>query len=288
VLFDLQSPGRRRVVRVVFGALAAIFAISFVFLGVGTGGGGFSLSDLLGTGGGGSSSNAFSDQINAQEKLVAANPANTSARASLVRLHYSAAVQNVNSDGTFTSDGQQQLNETVDSWNKYVRASNGKPDPGTAAVAVQAFDALGVVSFQEARSATSTADALQSINTAVASWKGAADAQQVLVNERPTSPSYVKLAYYRYLSGDIAAGDAAAAQAKKTAKGSEASQIDQQLTPIKQLGTQLQSAIKQLNKQQQAAQGAAGGAATGGATGGGNPLGGIGSGLSGTGLSGGQ
>ena len=37
-----------------FGALAAIFAISFVFLGVGTGGGGFSISDLLGGGGGSS------------------------------------------------------------------------------------------------------------------------------------------------------------------------------------------------------------------------------------------
>ena len=287
MLFDLQSPGRRRVVRVVFGGLAVVFALSFVFLGVGTGGGGFSISDLLGTGGGGNASNAFNDQISAQEKLVAADPANTAARASLVKLHYSAAVQNVNSDGTFTSDGQQQLNQTVDSWNKYVKASNGKPDPGTAAVAVQAFDALGVVSFQEARSATSTTDALQAITTAVASWKGAADAQQVLVNERPTSPSYVKLAYYRYLSGDIAAGDAAAAQAKKTAKGSQASQIDQQLNPIKQLGTQLQTAIKQLNQQQQqAAQGAAG--AGGGATGGGNPLGGLGGGVGGTGLSGGQ
>jgi len=287
VLFDLTSPGRRRVVRITFGALAAIFAISFVFLGVGTGGGGFSLSDLLGTGGGGDASSAFDDQISAAEKQVQVNPADTAARASLVKLHYSAAVQNRNSDGTFTSDGQQQLNQTADAWNKYVKATNGKPDPGTAAVAVQAFDVLGVVSFQQARTASSTTDALQDVNTAVASWKGAADAQQVLVEQRPASSSYVKLAYYRYLSGDIAAGDAAAAQAKKTAKGSEASQIDQQLNPIKQLGTQLQTAIKQLNKQQQAVQGGGGGAAAGGAAGG-NPLGGVGAGLGGTGLSGGQ
>ena len=37
MLFDLQSPRRKRVVQVVFGGLAVIFAVSFVFLGIGTG-----------------------------------------------------------------------------------------------------------------------------------------------------------------------------------------------------------------------------------------------------------
>ena len=78
VLFDLQTPRRRRVVRVVFGGLALIFAISFVFLGVGTGGGGFSFSDLFG-GGGGSSSTAFDGDINAAEAKLAANPNDTTA-----------------------------------------------------------------------------------------------------------------------------------------------------------------------------------------------------------------
>ena len=37
MLFDLQSPRRKRVVQVVFGLLAVLFAVSFVFLGIGTG-----------------------------------------------------------------------------------------------------------------------------------------------------------------------------------------------------------------------------------------------------------
>ena len=80
MLFDLQSPRRRRVVRVVFGGLALIFAISFVFLGVGTGGGGFSFSDLFG-GGGGSSSTAFDSDIKAADAQLTANPNDTAAMA---------------------------------------------------------------------------------------------------------------------------------------------------------------------------------------------------------------
>ena len=74
MLFDLQSPRRRRVIRVTFGALAAIFALSFVFLGVGTGGGGFSISDLFGNGGSSDTSSAFDDDIKAAEQKLAANP----------------------------------------------------------------------------------------------------------------------------------------------------------------------------------------------------------------------
>jgi hypothetical protein len=51
MLFDLQSGRRRRVIQVVFGALAVIFAVSFVFFGIGSEvGGGF--ADSLNLGGG--------------------------------------------------------------------------------------------------------------------------------------------------------------------------------------------------------------------------------------------
>jgi hypothetical protein len=281
VLFDLQSPGRRRVVRIVFGGLAAIFAISFVFLGVGTGGSGFSISDLFGSGGDADVSSAFDDDISAAEQKLEVNPNDTVALSQLVTLHYQAGIQGVDENGALTSEGQQQLEQSVDSWNKYLKASNGNPDTAPATISVQAYDALATTAFQAARTSTSVPEALQSVNTAVAGWKGAADAQQILIDKRPTSSSYLKLAYYLYLSGDSAGGDQAAAQAKATAKGGEADQIDSQLKPIKELGTQLQTAIDQLTKQQQA-QG-------GGATGGGeNPLGGLGGGVGGTGALGGQ
>jgi hypothetical protein len=281
VLFDLQSPGRRRVVRIVFGGLAAIFAISFVFLGVGTGGSGFSISDLFGGSSSSDVSSAFDDDINAAEQKLELNPNDTVALSQLVTLHYQAGIQNVDENGALTSDGQQQLQQSVDSWNKYLKASNGNPDTAPATISVQAYDALGSTAFQEARTSTSTSEALQTVNTAVADWNGAAEAQQILIDKRPTSSSYLKLAYYLYLSGDTAGGDQAAAQAKATGKAGDAAEVDSQLNPIKQLGTQLQTAINQLNKQQQQTQGA-------GATGGGNPLGGLGGGVGGTGALGGQ
>jgi hypothetical protein len=280
VLFDLQSPRRRRVVRVVFGGLALIFAISFVFLGVGTGGGGFSFSDLFG-GGGGDSSTAFDSDIKAADTKLATTPNDPTTLASLVQLHYSAANANTASNGAPTSDGVQHLREAADAWNKYVKASKGNISPTAAVYALNTFDLLARIDFSTARTDTSSTEALADINAAVDDWKSAAQAQQVLIQKQPnkaTSNSYATLAQYLYLSGDTKGGDQATAQAKAQ-KGADAATIDQQLNSIKQLGQQLQTAIKQLTKQQQT-QGATGGGATGGgATGGaGNPLNGLGTG----------
>jgi hypothetical protein len=184
VLFDLQTPRRRRVVRVVFGGLALIFAISFVFLGVGTGGGGFSFSDLFGSGGG-SSSTAFDDDIdNAQAKL-AVNPNDTATLATLVQLHYSAANANTDSNGVPSDDGVQQLREAADTWNKYVKASKGNISPTAAVYALNTFDLLARLDFSTARTDTSSTEALTDINAAVDDWKSAAQAQQALIDKQP-------------------------------------------------------------------------------------------------------
>ena len=278
MLFDLQSPRRRRVVRVVFGGLALIFAVSFVFLGVGTGGGGFSFSDLFG-GGGGSSSTAFDSDIKAAEQKLTVNPNDTTTLATLVQLHYSAANANTSSTGVPTSDGVQQLKEAADSWNKYVKLSKGQNLSATAAVyALNTFDLLAKLDFAAARTDTSTTAALTDVNAAVSDWKTAAQAQQALIDSQPkkaTSNSYANLAQYLYLSGDTKGGDQAAAKAKGF-KGADAATIDRQLQPFKQLGQQLQTAIAQLNKQQRKTQGATGGVP--GTPGGGNPLNGLGTG----------
>jgi hypothetical protein len=278
VLFDLQSPRRRRVIRVTFGALAAIFAISFVFLGVGTGGGGFSFSDLFGGGSSSSTANAFDDDIKTAEQQIAVNPANTAALARLVQLQYSAANANTDSNGAPTSEGEQHLQEAADAWNKYVKVSKGNPNPSTAVYALNTFDLLARLNFAQARSDTSTADALTDVTAAVDSWKTAAQAQQILIDAQPnkaTSNVYANLAQYLYLAGETQAGDQAVAKAKQ-GKGSDASTIDQQFSSIKQLGKQLQTAIQQLTKQQQKSQGGAPGAGAG--AGGGNPLSGLGTG----------
>jgi hypothetical protein len=280
VLFDLQSPRRRRVIRVTFGALAAIFAISFVFLGVGTGGGGFSFSDLFGGGSSSSTANAFDDDIKTAQEQIAVNPADTAALARLVQLQYSAANANTDSNGAPTSEGEQHLQEAADAWNKYVKVSKGNPNSSTAVYALNTFDLLARLNFAKARSDTSTADALTDVTAAVDSWKTAAQAQQILIDAQPnkaTSNVYANLAQYLYLSGETQAGDQAVAKAKQ-GKGSDASTLDQQFTSIKQLGQQLQTAIQQLTKQQQKSQGGAGAGAGSAPGGGGNPLSGLGTG----------
>lgn len=275
MLFDLQSPRRRRVIRVTFGALAAIFAISFVFLGVGTGGGGFSFSDLFSGGSSGSAASAFDDDIQAAEQQLAVNPNDTAVLANLVRLHYQAGSQDVNSDGTLTSDGEQQLRESADAWTKYVKASKGNLEQTPALFALNTFDQLAQVDFQKARTDTSTSEALTDVNAAVSDWRNAAQAQQALIDAQPNKTNantYARLASYLYLAGDTQAAEQAVAQAKQGTKGSDAANIDTQLNPVKQLGQQLQAAIQQLTKQQQKSQGGA----PGGAGAGGNPLGGLG------------
>jgi hypothetical protein len=287
VLFDLQSPRRRRVIRVTFGALAAIFAISFVFLGVGTGSGGFSFSDLFGGGGGGSSAaSAFDDDIKAAEQQLAANPNDPATLGRLLQLHYQAGSQDVNSDGTLTSDGEQQLRESADAWNKYVKAAKGNLEQTPALFALNTFDQLGQIDFAKARTDTSNSEALTDVTAAVNDWKNAAQAQQVLIAAQPNKTNantYARLASYLYLAGDTQAADQAVAQAKQSGKASDAAAIDSQLKQIKQVGAQLQTAIQQLTKQQQKSQGGAPGAG-----GGGNPLGGIsgGGGLGGVGTGG--
>jgi hypothetical protein len=276
VLFDLQSGKRRRVVQITFGTLAAIFAISFVFFGVGSGGIG-GIGDLLGSGGGGNgdASSAFDEDIEAAEARLAVNPSDTAALSELVTLHFQAGRQAVDENGALTSDGEEELRLGADAWNKYVKASKSNVDTGVATIAFQTFDALGATSFVEARASTSSAEALTAVNAAVADWEAAAETNRILVERQPTSANYTRLAYYLHLSGQTEAADQAAEQAKK-AKGGTPADVDAQTQQAKALGTQLQAAIKQLTKEQQAT----GGGATGGGE---NPLGGLGGGLGGSG-----
>jgi hypothetical protein len=269
---------------VVFGGLALVFAISFVFLGVGTGGGGFSFSDIFG-GGSSDSSTAFDSDIEAAQTKLAANPNDTATLATLVQLQYSAANANTDTNGVPTSEGVDHLRQAADAWNKYVKASKGDVNPNTAAYALNVFDLLARIDFTQARSDTSTSEALADVNAAVDDWNSAAEAQQVRIDKLPklvNANSYTTLAQYLYLAGDTKGGDQAANQAK-SAKDADPAAIDQQIKQVKVLGQQVQTAIEQLTKQQQQqqTQGAGGGGATGG--GGANPLNGLGTG----GLSGG-
>jgi hypothetical protein len=277
VLFDLQTPRRRRVVRVVFGGLALIFAISFVFLGVGTGGGGFSFSDLFG-GGGGSNSNSFDGDIKAAQEKLAINPNDASALASLVSFQYQAGRLDADSNGNLNSDGEQHMRESVDAWNRYLKATGGKPSRGPALFATQASLALARIDFNGVGQAASGTDQLTSLQSVVDDLATAGDAQLALAKQHPTAANYTNAAQFYYQAGKNQQGDAALAQAKALSKGNAASKLDSQMAQLKALGAKFTAAIKQLEKQQQKTQGAGGGNPLGGISGGGGSVGGVGTG----------
>jgi tetratricopeptide (TPR) repeat protein len=274
VLFDLQSPRRRRVIRVTFGALAAIFAISFVFLGVGTGGGGFSFSDLFGGGSSSSTANAFDDDIKTAEQQIAVNPADTAALARLVQLNYSKANVEVDDQGRPTSDGVQDLQQSVEAWSKYQKAAGSNVAIGPALIAYQAYFILAQSDFSDVGSASTASEQLQGLHSTVADLKGAAEAQKVVASARPNLANWAKVAQAYALAGDKQRAQEAIAEAKKVnPKGS--AQLEKQLKSVQQRGDQFTQAINQLTKQQQKSQGGAPGAA---GAGGGNPLSGLGTG----------
>jgi hypothetical protein len=287
MLFDLQSSGRRRVVRVVFGGLAAIFAISFVFFGVGSGISGFGgdgggLLDALGIGGGSGTNTGFEDEISAQEKLLEANPQDVAALKQLVALHYQAGNQLVDADtGSLNTDGEEQMQKGGEAWNRYVKANGGKVDSGTATIAFQLFYSLAADSLGEAQQATSTTEVLDKAAAATANWKAAAQAQLLAAEQRPDSATYVRVAQLFYLAGDTKSGDEAAAKARAAAKPSEQKQVDAQLKQAETQGTQINDAIAKIQKQDQQQQQQLGGDQGnplenlgGGALGGGGGLGG--------------
>jgi hypothetical protein len=278
MLFDLRSPGRRNLIRVVYAGLAVLMGGGLIFFGIGGSGGGL-FSDV--GGGGGDGGNPFEDQISDAEAKVQQNPQDAAALAELVALHFQAGSNQIEVDQesgaqSLTEEGEQQLQESADAWDRYLKAtrkSGGQANTSTASVAFQLFSLLANVSFSNAQGASSGTEALADVNDAVTSWSDAAGAQRILVDAQPGVPAYVRLAQFLYLAGDIGAGDQAAAQATQAAKGNERAAVEQQLKQAKTQGEQLTQAVAQLQKQLQQTQQATGGAATGA-----NPLEGLGGG----------
>ena len=179
MLFDLQSGKRRRVVQVVFGTLAVIFAVSFVFFGVGSEVGS-GLSDIWGSGGGGDE-NPFDEDINDAEDRLAANPADTAALAELVGLRYQAGTRLLEVDtetGTtaLTSDAEEEFQRGADAWDRMLKVTKGQNvDTSAALLAVQTFATLGQGLIGQAASGSGE-PALADADDAITAFKSAGEA----------------------------------------------------------------------------------------------------------------
>jgi hypothetical protein len=216
MLFDIRGK-RKRVVQVVYAALAVLFLVGFVGFGVGVGNGPGGIFDALGLGGGGSgsTSSAFAQQISSAEARVKKDPKDENALLNLAKYRYLRGQTELGQASTTT--GAPEVTDTsradfvqaVDYWNRYLKLAQ-KPDPIVAGYIAQGYAYL---------------------NDAT----GAAKAQELFAKAKPSANTYGTLALYLYANGDIKGGDAAAAKAVTAAPGASRKQIQKQL---EQLGKQ--------------------------------------------------
>jgi hypothetical protein len=227
VLFDLRGK-RRRVVQVVYATLAGLFLVGFVAFGIGSDvSGGF--ADLFSGGSsGGSVSSQFDEQIDDANAQLAKDPNDAAALLRLSKFEFYKARQGVTQDQTtgeisVSEDAHTELGRSVDAWEKYLRVNKGKPSPSIAAQMVQAYYFLN-------------------------DFGGAAEAQQIVTEDQPSPGAYNQLAYYRYASFDIPAGDKAAEQAVAEAPKSQRNQIKKQFELIRKEAVKLKKQFAKAQK----------------------------------------
>jgi hypothetical protein len=195
MLFDLQSPGRRGAVKVIFTVLALIMGGGLVLFGVGgnTSGG---LLDAF-KDDNKSTSDVFKKQVETAQKRVDANPQSAPAWANLAKVKYQAARSSEfdEQQGLFTADGRKELGQVKTAWDHYLSLKPEKPDASIALLMVQAFGpgALG-------------------------DYSKAVSAMEVVLDSRPPAVGlYVQYAGLAYLAGQTRKGDLAAKKAEDLA-----------------------------------------------------------------------
>lgn len=260
MLFDLQSPGRRRVIKVVYATLAILLAVGLVGFGIGsdaTGG----ISDIFNSGG--SADTGFEDEIDDAEKKAEANPKDAKAQLELVTLYIQQGDGQLDADEAtgqtiVTSDASDSYNAAADAWTAYLALKPPKPDTGAALRIANTFFLL----------AQNSGSAVEARTQA----ENAAEAQQVAADAEPSRGNLGNLALYLYFAGKFAEGDRAAAQSVAKTPKAEQATTRKQLEQIKKQAEAFEKQVAQEKKQGAAGEGE--NPLGGGALGGGSGLGG--------------
>jgi tetratricopeptide (TPR) repeat protein len=221
MLFDLRSAGRRRTVKAVYGGLALLMFMGFVFFGIGSSGLSGSIGDLFGQNNGGGKDTS-------QERLVAAvrtadakakaAPSNPDAWKDLAqaRLRLSNVGDYFDPKASdYTAAGKGQLTAAGAAWDKYLALKPAKPDESVARQMIQAY-----IAIDKPDKAVST--------------------QEVLTEVDPTQQTFSNLAILAYQAGNIRTGDLAAGKAVDLAPKDEQKDLKTKLAGIKQQAAQQQ------------------------------------------------
>jgi hypothetical protein len=216
MLFDLQSRGRKNVVKVIYLGLAILMGGGLVLFGIGTGTGGGGLLDIF-TDSGSSTSVQVSNTEKKAASAVRLHPQSAEAWADLTRARFQAAGVGENYDSTanqgqgqFTKSGVAKLEEASTAWRRYLRLEPDDPDPTLARLMAGAYSQIGL---------DQPADA--------------AAAMEIVTEQQPSAAAYSTLAQYAYVAQQTRKGDLAAARAVQLAPSAQRRLVRAQLANIK-------------------------------------------------------
>jgi hypothetical protein len=216
MLFDLRSPHRRRIIKVVYLFLAVLIGVGLVGFGIGNGSNFGGLFSTAGGGGTATGASQYTKALAKAEKAAKADPGKAALWAKAGADAYAVATlpTNYSSSQGFTAAGHVALNQLRDAWNQYLADAPANPSTLFAQEVVAAFAAPP---------------------SGVGDYKTAESAQEVVATLQPTDQQYEYLAYYSWLAHDIAQGNEAAVKARSLATKSDIKTVDTTLTEMASL-----------------------------------------------------
>jgi tetratricopeptide (TPR) repeat protein len=240
MLFDTRGR-RKNVIRVVYTVLALLMGGS-LFLTVGP----FNLSELVGGGTTGNAADVAHEREERLEERLARSPNDAGMLLELTRARISAAQAQTDVDpqtgvpGTPPADAQDDYDEALESWNRYLEAAGDEVSPSGAQLVAQTYFGLAE------RGSVSFSDIQENLDTAVR-------AQRIVAAELSNFGAYSSLAIYEYFNGNFEAGDKAAKRAIATAPSkAEGKAAKKQLAEFRKRAKRYVSQTERVAKAEQA------------------------------------
>jgi hypothetical protein len=258
MVFDIR--GRRRyAIKVIYAILAILMGAS-LFLVVGP----LNIGEIFNSSGGsgGEAAKTFEEQAERIERRLKKQPGDPDLLASLTRAHVTAAntLTEVEASGqrVVTPEALQQLQEASQAWSEYLKATK-EPAAGVGQLVAPAMFQLAEVS---------TGGEIEP------NLEAAAQAQEIVAEQRPNLNTLSTLAIYRLFTFDYKQAEAAAKRAKTYARTKfERENVDNQLKETRKRAESFQQQLQAYEKALAKASKTGGGA---GAEALKNPFGGLG------------
>ncbi len=232
MLFDIRGR-RKHVVRVVYAILALLMGAS-LFLVVGP----VNIGGLVGNSTSTEASKVLDEQAEGVEAKLQRHPDNPNLWLALARTRVAAgnALVEVNpqtGEPLVTPEAQQDFDRATEAWGLYLKRTD-KANPSVALLMANTYVTL-------ARSGIS-------VEEIAANLKGAAAAQRLATEARPSVGLLTTLATYEYFNGNFKAADRAGEEAKSKASAEEKKQVEEQLAEYRKRGKQWETEKKRAAK----------------------------------------